>query len=116
MEEVAQKQGPEPRAVAILIREDMLTDPEALAHVRDVKEKLEAMGLTVFFESEKAYMARGRVLDCDCALIQCVCTEARKHKAGCQRRLAMTCAIPISCDAHGRDICEECDPCSCERP
>jgi hypothetical protein len=62
------------------------------------------------------FTAIGRVADCDCGLITCVCEEARSHKKECRYRLAMTCAIPISCDAHGYDVCPTCDPCTCERP
>ncbi len=63
--------------------------------------------------SFEEYEAQGRGADCDCKLIQCVCLEKRLHLEGCQQRLALTCAIPISCDAHGLDICSTCDPCTC---
>ena len=69
-------------------------------------------GGTIVVEDYDTYAARGRVPDCDCELIQCVCTEARKHKVGCDYRLAMTCAIPVECD-HGVDCCPQCDPCTC---
>jgi hypothetical protein len=59
------------------------------------------------------YMAMGRVADCDCQLIKCVCTEARKHDKRCIYRIAMTCAIPIACEDHGQDVCPVCDPCIC---
>lgn len=110
----AESQGSKTTAVAILVREEMLSDSDCLMQINILKRQLEETGVTVFFESEKEYMARGRVADCDCQLIQCVCAEARKHKIGCQRRLAMTCPVPISCDAHGLEVCQECDPCSCE--
>jgi hypothetical protein len=59
------------------------------------------------------YMAIGRVPDCDCQLIRCVCTDARKHVVGCIYRLALTCAIPIPCESHGEDVCPVCDLCTC---
>ena len=64
------------------------------------------------FEEAEAFMAKGRVADCSCDLIQCVCAEARKHDASCRLRVAMTCAVPIACE-HGYDVCPECDPCTC---
>jgi len=59
------------------------------------------------------FKAIGRVGDCDCGLIQCVCQQARQHKEGCPLRLALTCAISIECDKHGLDVCPECTPCIC---
>lgn len=64
----------------------------------------------------KEFAARGRVPDCDCELIQCVCAEARQHKKYCRFRRSMTCAIPIDCDDHHFDVCPVCDPCTCEGP
>jgi len=64
---------------------------------------------------QEEFMARGRVADCDCGLISCVCEEARKHKPECRFRKALTCAVGISCDEHGYDVCPKCDPCDCEK-
>lgn len=61
----------------------------------------------------KDFKAIGRVENCDCGLIQCVCQQARQHKNGCPLKLAMTCAIPIECNKHGLDVCPECTPCTC---
>ena len=55
----------------------------------------------------------GRVEDCDCGLLQCVCAQARQHKDGCPLKLSMTCAIPIECAEHERDVCPICTPCTC---
>jgi len=65
------------------------------------------------WERFEDYIARGRVVDCDCSHLQCCCEAARRHVLGCQRRLAITCAVPITCEPHGLDVCETCDPCSC---
>jgi len=58
-------------------------------------------------------MARERVEDCNCGLIQCICQQARQHKEDCLLRLSMTCAIPIECAEHDRDVCPICTPCTC---
>lgn len=71
---------------------------------------------SVTHEDFDTFSARGRVEDCDCEFITCVCTEARKHKTDCFLRLAMTCPIPIECGKHGVDVCPTCDPCTCEGP
>jgi hypothetical protein len=97
------------KTLAILTRKDLTPDDEL---VKDVKAKLEALGYAVVFKDEEEWMAEGRVTDCDCQLISCVCVEKRKHKEGCQYRLAISCAIPIVC-GHGFDVCPTCDPCSC---
>jgi len=66
-------------------------------------------------ESFDEFTARSREDDCDCRLIQCVCKEARNHQKGCRYRFALTCAVGIACEAHGYDICPECDPCTCKK-
>lgn len=58
------------------------------------------------------FMARGRVDDCDCGLIQCECVRARAHTKDCKFRKALTCVIGFECD-HGFDVCPECDACDC---
>ncbi len=63
--------------------------------------------------SFEEYTAMGRVPDCDCQLIQCVCAQARQHAKECRYRVALTCAIPITCEAHHEDVCSVCDPCTC---
>lgn len=67
-------------------------------------------------ESAREFMARGRVEDCDCEMIQCVCVLARQHDKDCKFRRALTCAIGIECEEHGRDVCPVCDPCTCSKP
>jgi len=67
-------------------------------------------------EGVETFMARGRVEDCDCELIQCVCAIARQHAEDCKFRKALTCAIGIECEEHGRDVCPVCDPCTCSKP
>lgn len=59
------------------------------------------------------WASRGRVDDCDCNLISCVCELARQHELGCRYRFALTCAVAVACEPHGRDVCEKCDPCTC---
>lgn len=49
---------------------------------------------------------------CTCEHIACVCNLRLRHAEGCKFRRSATCAIPIECD-HGRDVCPECDPCTC---
>jgi hypothetical protein len=60
-------------------------------------------------------LARGRVADCDCNMIACVCSDARPHTIDCRYRKALTCAVGIACK-HGYDVCPQCDPCTCEGP
>lgn len=59
------------------------------------------------------FMARGRVKDCDCGLLQCACLEARKHKKSCRHRLALICPVEVLCVAHKLEVCPECDACDC---
>ena len=83
---------------------------------------VEAIGALVFedrlaegvvVEDFETFAARGRVADCTCDLIQCVCSTARQHQETCRFRKALTCAIGIPCEAHDREVCLECDPCDC---
>lgn len=60
------------------------------------------------------YTARGRVSDCTCRLIQCVCTRSRGHKDDCTYRMALTCPISVPCEEHGYDVCPHCDLCTCK--
>jgi len=36
-----------------------------------------------------------------------------KHLSGCKWYAAAACPVAVSCDAHGHDVCPECDPCIC---
>jgi hypothetical protein len=65
-------------------------------------------------EDYTEFLKEGRVADCDCKLIQCVCLEARKHQKDCGYRVALTCAISVACKEHGLDVCPTCDPCICK--
>jgi hypothetical protein len=52
-------------------------------------------------EDIHAWMARGRVPDCDCELMQCVCAEARGHAKSCAYRLSISCPFDLgilACD------------------
>lgn len=85
------------------------TTPEQLANYIFTGEPPEkSVGMTL-----EEFERIGRVEDCDCGLIQCVCQEARKHKKDCPLRFSMTCAIPFPCDEHGMDVCPICTPCNC---
>jgi len=85
--------------------------PEVLVLQPDTS--LEELGAFVHGETYAEFSARGRVGDCNCSLIQCVCEEARSHGEGCPFRRALTCAVGIDCEKHGFDVCPECDPCTC---
>lgn len=63
----------------------------------------------------EAFIARGRLPDCDCGLVQCGCLRKREHVESCRFRRALTCPIGVTCK-HGEDICPECDPCTCGVP
>jgi len=65
-------------------------------------------------ENLTTFMQRGRVADCDCRMIECVCAMARQHKSKCAFRKALTCAVGIACDDHDREVCPICDPCTCK--
>lgn len=97
-----------PRGDVLIIQES--TDPKALAEYVQGKGPLPPGARSVPFDE---YAALRRALDCDCNLIQCVCHEARQHKPDCHLRIALMCAIPFPCDAHGLDVCPTCDVCTC---
>ena len=100
---------PPKQGVIIVLDDDDAPDE----FVVDLQGMFEVMGLEVLVENETTFLARGRVVDCDCQLLQCVCAEARRHAKECRYRFAMTCAVPIACDPHGRDVCPTCDACTC---
>jgi hypothetical protein len=81
----------------------------AVLHVDAEGKPLPGVEYTSFEE----FTARGRVADCDCDLIVCACIEIRQHKEGCRYRLALSCPVEITCEAHGRDVCPTCDACTC---
>lgn len=60
-------------------------------------------------------IVRAPIVACEkCQHFECVCQVLADHVDGCRYRLAVTCAIPISCDKHGLDVCPECgDVCTC---
>ena len=64
--------------------------------VNKLAESLKRQDLEVFTDC--------KILACEtCGHFACVCEVRTAHKDGCRLRLAVTCAIPISCDAHGQD-------------
>lgn len=107
--------------VRLCMSEDV---PRLWHEVLEVPSTVTADELALYFKSGilpegalattyEEFEARGRLADCDCQLIQCVCAEARQHVEGCYYRKSITCAIPIECDEHGHSICLSCYPCTC---
>ena len=96
-----------PPAVAIRMPEG--TSPEALGSFLQGGPLPPGARIQTIEEFE----AEGRVADCDCQLIQCVCQIARQHQQDCKFRRALTCAVPITCEPHRQDVCAICDPCTC---
>lgn len=47
-----------------------------------------------------------------CGHFACVCEIRQKHAPACKFRTAAACPIGLACE-HGRDVCPECDPCTC---
>jgi len=102
---------PEKFVCSILINEDNCQDLDTLWTLyRQLKEQ----GHTVVFEDEKEWVARGRVPDCDCQMLQCRCQEARQHKPECRWRKALLAPIGFECEPHGLEECPTCDACSCK--
>jgi hypothetical protein len=91
----------------IVVQHDI--SPEAFGAILDGQLPEGSVGMTF-----KEYSAIGRVADCDCGLIECVCKEARQHSKDCAYRFAMTCAVTFPCKDHGLDACIICDHCTCE--
>lgn len=52
--------------------------------------------------------------DCTCNYLACVCNVRRNHKKKCKFRRAVECPVSVPCE-HGRDVCPECDPCTCDK-
>lgn len=102
---------PEKLAILLLLNEENRQDPG----VDLLKSQFEEMGYPVIFEDEEEYLARGRVADCDCQMLQCVCVEARKHKPECRWRTAILAPVGFACE-HGFEECPTCDACTCEAP
>jgi hypothetical protein len=63
-------------------------------------------------EDYDTFVARGRIENCTCHQISCVCAQVAGHNEGCRFRTAVLCPIPIDCE-HGYDVCPQCDPCTC---
>ena len=59
------------------------------------------------------FSAQGRVDDCDCQLVPCVCSQARQHGKNCPLRQALTCGFAFNCERHGLEVCAQCDACTC---
>jgi hypothetical protein len=59
------------------------------------------------------FMARGRVKDCDCDMIECVCLQIRQHKKRCPYCVALICPVEVLCRKHKLEVCPECDACTC---
>lgn len=99
-------------------------DPHMYSEVLVVTEKTSPEAIAAYLfdggpmpegayeETFEEYSARGRVHDCDCQLIQCVCLVKRQHQEDCRFRVSLTCAVPIECE-HGVDVCPHCDKCDC---
>lgn len=47
-----------------------------------------------------------------CQHFACVCAVLFLHDVRCPFRTAVACAVAVECE-HGRDICPQCDPCTC---
>lgn len=50
--------------------------------------------------------------ECGCGQIACVCHLVAGHVEGCRLRTPLLCPVSVECP-HGRDVCPECDPCTC---
>lgn len=72
--------------------------------------------LDLFAKEIGAEVVRAPIVACDeCQHLSCVCQVLADHVEGCHFRLAVTCAVPISCLAHGLDVCGPCgDVCTCD--
>jgi hypothetical protein len=72
--------------------------------------------LDEFAKEIGAEISRAPIVACDaCHHLSCVCQTLADHVQGCRFRLAVTCAIPISCVPHGLDVCAACgDVCTCD--
>jgi hypothetical protein len=77
----------------------------------DVDDMLDALAKDLDMD-----IVRAPIVACEkCQHFSCVCQVLADHVLGCHYRLAVTCAIPIACEKHGRDVCAECgDVCTCE--
>lgn len=102
------------QAVALLVNEPL--DENDRKYVGEVKAMLETVGCEVIIQNEKEYFARGRVADCTCQMLECVCALTRLHLVSCRYRKALIRPIAISCEEHGVDVCPVCDSCTCGLP
>lgn len=63
--------------------------------------------------SEKPSRRPVAEVGCDtCGHLACVCQIKEKHDEACPFLRAATCSVGIECE-HGRDVCPQCDPCTC---
>lgn len=65
-----------------------------------------------YWEDEETHFARGRVENCTCEMLYCVCAQVVDHLEYCHFRKAMLCPIGFVCE-HGVEVCSQCDPCTC---
>lgn len=78
-------------------------DGEELIYLVEIDAEGNPTDAPLRTEPLKDWMARGRVPDCDCGLLQCQCTVIRQHKPKCMLRLSITApwnAAPEPCTCH----------------
>jgi len=108
------EQGEGKRVAVMLLTKEHLNNPEELLLIQNaLKKAADACGMGVAIEDEETFLARGRVKDCDCQMLQCVCTEVRQHKPECRWRMALLAPIGFACEPHDREECPVCDACTC---
>lgn len=76
----------------------------------DIAEALHGVAASIGAE-----LVEGPINACGtCGFFDCVCEAKKAHKPGCRYLLAASCPVSFECEAHGFDVCPECDACNCK--
>ncbi len=65
-----------------------------------------------YLEDFEVYAARGRVPNCTCGLIECLCTQIAGHTDHCRFKVSALSPVCFPCE-HDLDVCATCTPCTC---
>lgn len=77
----------------------------------------DVLGALTQIGNELGYeVVEGRVPSCSvCGFFDCVCEVRRQHEEECRYRKAVTCPVGGLYCKHELEVCQICDPCTCDK-